>query len=173
MAPTIYFATTTGKTEDIAHRLAALLGSASVVDVADVADSTAFVNDQALICCLPTWNTGADDLRSGTAWDSHLEAIEALPMNSKPVAILGLGDSSSYGDYFCDAMEELYRAFQKAGATMVGQVSTEGYSFSGSRSVVNGQFCGLPIDEDSEPDLTDQRLQRWAEQLKRDMAAYL
>jgi len=36
--------------------------------------------------------------------------------------------------------------------------------------VVGGRFCGLAIDEDSEPDLTDARLSRWAEMLRRELA---
>jgi flavodoxin I len=170
VSPTIYFATSTGKTEDVAQRLAPLVQAAAVVDVADIQTTAELGACDALICCTPTWNTGADDLRSGTAWDSHVEAIASLPLQGKPVAILGLGDSSSYSDYFCDAMEELYRAFERAGARLVGQVDISDYSYNSSKSVVNGRFCGLPIDEDSEPDLTDERLQRWAEQLRRELA---
>ena len=32
-----------------------------------------------------------------------------LDLSDKPVAVFGLGDSVSYGEYFCDAMEEVYR----------------------------------------------------------------
>ena len=32
-----------------------------------------------------------------------------LDLSGKPVAVFGLGDSVSYGEYFCDAMEEVYR----------------------------------------------------------------
>ncbi len=32
-----------------------------------------------------------------------------LNLEGKPVAVYGLGDSVGYGDYFCDAMEEIYR----------------------------------------------------------------
>ena len=32
-----------------------------------------------------------------------------LDLNGKPVAVFGLGDQISYADYFCDAMEEVYR----------------------------------------------------------------
>ena len=169
LAPTIYFATSTGKTEDVAHRLAPLVKAAAVVDVADINDTSVLGACAALICCTPTWNTGADDLRSGTAWDAHVEAIETTKLHGKPVAIMGLGDSSSYGDYFCDAMEELYRAFERAGARLVGQVDISDYNYNSSKSVLNGRFCGLPIDEDSEPDLTDERLNRWAEQLRREL----
>ena len=44
----------------------------------------------------------------------------------KTVAIVGLGDSSSYSDFFCDAMEELYTAFLAAGANIVGKVDIDG-----------------------------------------------
>jgi len=82
------------------------------------------------------------------------------------VAIFGLGDSSSYGDNFCDAIEEMHGHFASAGAKMVGYVSTDGYTFDDSKSVVDGQFLGLPLDEDSEDDLTEGRYTAWVEQIK-------
>ncbi|MEA5412003.1 flavodoxin FldA [Synechococcus sp. BA-120 BA3] len=171
---TIFFATSTGKTEDIAQRLASLLGCPTQLsDVDSLSSAQDFCRADAMVCCVPTWNTGADSCRSGTAWDSYVETIPELNLAGRPVAILGLGDSSSYSDYFCDAMEELHSAFQKTGARMVGSVPVDGYTFNASKSVINGRFCGLPIDEDSEPDLTDERLHAWAEQLKREMVALL
>ena len=38
--------------------------------------------------------------------------IAGLNLSGKPVAIYGLGDSVSYGDYFCDAIEEIHRHVQ-------------------------------------------------------------
>ena len=43
-----------------------------------------------IICGIPTWNTGADEERSGTAWDSILEDIGELSLSGKKVAIFGL-----------------------------------------------------------------------------------
>ena len=37
------------------------------------------------------------------------DVCAGLDLNGKPVAVFGLGDSVSYGEYFCDAMEEVYR----------------------------------------------------------------
>jgi len=34
---------------------------------------------------------------------------------------------------------------------------------------VGEQFCGLALDEDSESDMTDDRLAKWAEQLKQEI----
>merc|ERR1719405_471939 len=101
-----------------------------------------------LVVGAPTWNTGADEQRTSTAWDDLFEEIDGLDLGGKPVAIFGLGDSSSYGDNFCDAIEEMHGHFASAGAKMVGYVSTDGYTFDDSKSVVDGQFLGLPLDED-------------------------
>ncbi len=167
MAVGIYFATTTGKTEDIAERLHGLLsGVNSPKDLADISDVSEFNDLDGIICGIPTWNTGADSERSGTAWDSMLEDIGGLSLGGKKVAIFGLGDSSTYTENFCDAMEELHSYFKKAGATMVGYVGKGSYTFEESKSVVGDSFCGLPLDEDSESDLTDERLENWSKQLK-------
>ena len=171
MAVGIYFATTTGKTEDIAERLHDILPSAeSPKDLADVSDVNEFTSLDGIICGIPTWNTGADSERSGTAWDTLLEDIGSLNLNGKKVAIFGLGDSSTYTENFCDAMEELHSYFVKAGASMVGYVSKSDYTFEESKSVIGDSFCGLPLDEDSESDMTDDRLVNWSTQLKKEMA---
>ena len=166
----IYFATTTGKTEDIAERIHGLLDNAEdPVDISDVDDLRELSNHDGIICGIPTWNTGADSERSGTAWDSLLEDIGSLSLSGKKVAIFGLGDSATYTENFCDAMEELHSYFKKAGATMVGYVPKGSYTFDESKSVIGDSFCGLPLDEDSESDMTDERLANWATQLKSEM----
>jgi len=170
MAVGIYFATTTGKTEDIAERLHSMISSAEPPkDLADVLDLSEFSSYEGIICGIPTWNTGADSERSGTAWDSMLEGIGALNLTGKKVAIFGLGDSSTYTENFCDAMEELHSYFVKSGAQMVGYVSKSDYTFEESKSVMADSFCGLPLDEDSESDMTDERLANWSKQLKQEM----
>ena len=74
----IYFATTTGKTEDIAERLHGLLDSAEAPkDISDVDDLSELAGHDGVICGIPTWNTGADSERSGTAWDSILKTLES------------------------------------------------------------------------------------------------
>ncbi len=167
----IYFATTTGKTEDIAERIAGLLGGVETPkDMSDVDDLSELCAHDAIICGIPTWNTGADSERSGTAWDTILDEIGELNLSGKKVAIFGLGDSSTYTENYCDAMEELHRYFQQAGATMVGYVSPSEYTFDESKSIIGNSFCGLPLDEDSESDMTDDRISQWANQLKSEIS---
>lgn len=54
-------------------------------------------------------------------------------LKGRKVAVFGCGDQHGYGDYFCDAMEELYSSFAAAGADMVGKWPTEGYEHSESK----------------------------------------
>jgi len=169
----IYFGTQTGKTESVCVQIKKELGDA-VADPKDVSDlegdPSQFLEMDGIICAIPTWNTGEDENRSGTAWDEMLEKIGQLDLKDKPVAICGLGDAAGYADNFVDAIEELHRYFQKAGAKMVGYVSTDGYTFTGSKSIIDGKFCGLPIDEDGESDQTEERVKQWCIQLKSEMS---
>ena len=43
-------------------------------------DLSEFEGLDGIICGIPTWNTGADEERSGTAWDSILEDIGELSL---------------------------------------------------------------------------------------------
>lgn len=56
-----------------------------------------------------------------------------LDLSGKPVAVFGLGDSVGYGEYFCDAMEELYSTFKAAGAKMVGHWPADDYQHEDSK----------------------------------------
>ncbi len=52
------------------------------------------------------------------------------------------------------------------GCQLVGKVSTDGYEYDESRAEVDGQFVGLPLDEENQSNLTDERIKHWVEQLK-------
>jgi len=83
MTFTIFFATSTGKTEDVADRLKELLPGAEAKDVDNLGSSDELVAADALVCCVPTWNTGADEARSGTAWDDLAQEIPNLDAASR------------------------------------------------------------------------------------------
>ena len=113
---------------------------------------------------------GSDENRSGTNWDDLLGGIAGMDLAGKPCAVFGLGDSAGYGDYFCDAIEEVHRTFASAGCKMVGSVSADDYNFGGSKSEADGKFMGCPFDEDNEGDKTEARAANWAKQLEEEMA---
>jgi len=161
----LFFGTQTGKTEEAAAMIATETGL-EAQDIGDVsaADLAGF---DGIIAGCPTWHTGADEQRSGTTWDDYLEEIRGLDMGGKPVAIFGMGDQAGYGDNYCDGIEELHSTFAAAGAKMLGAVDASPYDmYTESKSVADGKFLGLPLDNDNEPDMSEARIKAWVEQLK-------
>ena len=59
----ILYASSTGHTEYIAEKLNELIPNSKLQDVDDLEDITELNNCKTLICCIPTWNTGADEGR--------------------------------------------------------------------------------------------------------------
>ena len=56
------------------------------------------------------------------------------------------------------------------GATIVGYWPTEGYTFEVSQALVDDStFVGLCIDEDRQPELTAQRVEKWVKQVYDEM----
>ncbi|HCF81598.1 MAG TPA: flavodoxin, partial [Porphyromonadaceae bacterium] len=111
---------------------------------------------------ISTW--GVKDLQDD--WSDFYHKLEKMDLTGKTVALFGLGDSFIYPDSFVDAMGILYETVSEKGATTVGEVSPDGYQFDYSRALKNGVFVGLPLDEDNDADLTDERIEKWVESLK-------
>jgi flavodoxin I len=160
----LFYATQTGNTETAATAI----GEATGLEATDVSDYSAedLAEYDGLIVGTPTWNTGADEYRSGVAWDDLIDEIKGLDLSGKTVAVFGTGDSAGYGDNFCDGIEEMYSTFKAAGATMVGSVDSGSYAHSESKSDQGGKFLGLPLDEDNESDQTGDRVSAWVSQIK-------
>jgi len=160
----LFFATQTGNTESAAGTIADKSGLEPVdVGEIEVADLAGY--DGLIVGC-PTWNTGADEYRSGTAWDDILDEIKGTDLKDKPVAVFGCGDSQGYGDNFCDGLEELHSTFQAAGAKMMGYVDASPYQHAESKSQSGDKFLGLPLDQDNEEDETEKRVEAWIAQIK-------
>lgn len=164
----IFYGSETGSTEYVAKLLANKLNieSSDVYDIskADVASLGSYD-----VLLLGGSTQGFGDLQSD--WESFIDDVKKADLNGKKVAVFGLGDSSSYSDTFCDAIGIIAKAAQEAGAVLVGnQVNTADYEFDDSVALVNGYFCGLPLDEDNESDQTEDRINNWLAQLSTDLA---
>jgi len=165
MKAALLFSTSTGNTETAAGYIAAETGL-EAVDIGDASADTIKECDS-LIVGAPTWNTGADEERSGTAWDEFLYGdLTSIDCAGKKVAIFGMGDQSGYADNYCDAMDELATCFEKQGATIVGAWPSAGYEHEESKSIRGDNFVGCPFDEDNQPDLSEERAKKWVAQIK-------
>lgn len=160
----IFYGSSSGNTQTIAEQIAKSLGVAKD-DVYDIGKTS--IDKISCYDCLllgsSTWGLG--DVQDD--WD--LSKLGKLNLSGKKVALFGTGDSSSYSDTFCDALGQLAKAVEKAGALLVGnKVDGSDYSFDSSVSESDGFFCGLAIDEDNEPEKTDTRITEWTKQLHLD-----
>lgn len=155
----IFYGSTTGSTQTVAEQLANALGGADLHDVATTKVSPA--DYEMVILGASTW--GAGDLQDDMA--AFLATVRACDLAGKTAAVFGLGDQSGFGDTFVDGMADMAGALRDAGAELVGAWPVEGYDFSDSRAVADGQFVGLVLDEDNQPGKTAGRLALWAAQL--------
>lgn len=113
----------------------------------------------ALIVGSPSMNGGA----LADNWQQFVEGSGAgLDFAGKKVALFGLGDQVSYPDAFVDGLGILYQTLLRVGATIVGAWPKEGYRYRRSRAEVDGQFVGLVLDQENQPELTEERIARWA-----------
>merc|ERR1719463_483253 len=150
----LVYSTTTGNTETVAGYIAEATGLEA--QAIDDLDGEGVASYDGLIIGAPTWHTGADTERSGTAWDEFIYGdLTSLDLAGKKVAIFGVGDSAGYSENFCDAMDELATCFKGQGAEIIGAVDAGDYSFEDSKSVEGGKFVGLACDEDNEPEKSE------------------
>ncbi|MRT91340.1 flavodoxin [Ancylomarina sp. 16SWW S1-10-2] len=165
----LFYGPTKGNVEKVAKLIASKIGNVDLVKVKD-ADSNAFDKYDHIILGISTLgkHTWSSD-NAGNDWDQFLPNLTGVDLKGKKVAIFGLGDHLAYADFFVDAMGELYDVVKKTGATVIGSVSDEGYQFNESRAIVEGKFVGLPIDEDFEDDLTEERVDNWLKIIQPEM----
>lgn len=152
----IFYGSTTGTCEDIANRISQKLDGSEVVNVSDFSEDKAMAFD-VLLLGSSTW--GAGDLQDD--WFDACDKLKAMNLAGKKVALFAVGDSDGFGSTFCGSLAGLYEAVKGTGATLVGQVATDGYNFDDSEGVVDGKFLGLALDEANEADKTDARIDAW------------
>lgn len=110
---------------------------------------------------MTNWNSDYKD----TDWDVFATKLKDANWNGKKVAIFGLGDHVQYPEHFVDAIGWIYERLEKLEVEVVGFCSTDDYEYVESEGVKDGQFLGLPVDEDSEPEKTELRVQNWINRL--------
>ncbi len=161
MATAIFFASSTGNSEEIANKISAELNNIEIFDLAGTKIEKINEFDK-LILGGSTWGDGElnDD------WEDVWSDFCKLDLSNKTVALFGLGDQESYSDEFCSAMGIIYEQIAKSGAKIIGFTSTDGYYHDSSKAQIDDKFVGLAIDEDNQSDLTDERINKWTNEIR-------
>ena len=175
----MFFGTETGTTRLIAKKLHKLLGD-------EIADKPVNVNRitpadmlqyDALILGTPSYGVGDIPGKSAGClepnWEEFLVQMQAPDFSGKRIAMFGLGAQERYSERFASSLITLYNLFKGYGAEMIGDWSTEGYTFQHSGSVVDGRFVGLVIDQRTQGMYTEERLAQWVAQIKPQLLAHL
>jgi len=159
----IFYGSSTGNTEVIAEKIKALFGDEADLYNIDSVSKEEIEGYDYLIFGTSTWGIG--DMQDD--WEDFIETLDEVDFNKKKVALFGLGDQVNYAESFVDGMGAIYDAIYDR-VDIVGSWPLDGYVFKESAAQKNGKFIGLAIDKENQSGLTDERLEAWVEQLKKE-----
>ena len=166
----IFFGPLDGSVHRIAKLVASKIGQEKV-DLIHIASASAADLDKYTRIIFGISTIGKDTWQQkfdNTDWSHFFPIVNSFNFTGKNVAIYGLGDHITYAYHFVDSMGLLGKTVKSRGGKTYGSVSTEGYTFQDSDAIMDGQFIGLPVDEDFEPELTEERVTNWINALLKD-----
>lgn len=159
-----------GSVERVANKVYASFNP-GYCDIFDVASFDVEAVDKYDLLIFGGSTIGAEnwfDATGDNEWNRFFRMLEGKSLASKYIAFFGLGNQVLYPDHFVDALGIFQEKALKMKATIIGQWSTEGYEFTDSDGMADDQFFGLAIDEDSQPERTDERVKKWTNGLKKE-----
>lgn len=162
----LFYGTDTGNTERSAKRIKEVLetkignGEVELLEIykKKKEDMEKF---NLLVLGMPTWYDG--ELQGD--WEEFISEMTQIDFSNKKVAFFGLGDQYGYATYFCDALGLFAEIVEKNKGALVGLTGVEGYEHDFSKAQRGKQFVGLCLDVDNQDDLTEERIQKWIEQI--------
>jgi flavodoxin I len=164
MSGKLFYGTQTGTTQGVAdeiHKALSDLVQESKCIYGSKADEIQAA--EFLVLGGSTWGDGelTDD------WADFLPQLDRIDLSGKKVALFAVGDQIGYSYNFVSAMKILYDKVLERGAEVIAtDVSTDGFEYDHSESVIEGKFIGLVVDEVNEPELSKQRIEQWADKVR-------
>jgi len=160
----IFYGSDTGNTEKTANSIQKCIGY-NISTIYDIANSKKedLEKYSCIILGVSTWYYG--ELQCD--WDDFLPILKKINFNNKTVAFFGCGDQEDYSDYFCDGVGILFNAIKKSNTNFIGKWPSSGYSFESSKALYDkNNFLGLIIDEDRQPNKSQERIEEWTKKIK-------
>lgn len=159
-----------GSAKGSTHKVAALIKDAlgkSNVDIHNIADVKPADIDKYEFLILGTSAWGIGDMHRD--WEMFIDDLTEINFEGKKVALFGLGDQKLYPESFVDGMGTIYCRLPDK-KSVVGFWPIKGYEFYFSSAEKDGEFVGLAIDDDTQPELTEERVKKWAAILKKEFS---
>ncbi|WP_043316388.1 flavodoxin FldB [Microbulbifer sp. HZ11] len=166
----IYFDSTSGNTEVAAKQIHDFFGDdlAELNTISDAGFPDLEIYDL-VIFGIPTWDYG--HLQSD--WEELWPELEETDLSNATIALFGLGDQYGYPEWYLDAMGILHDLCVGKGAEIIGHWPNQGYEFESSKALTDDgkHFVGLALDEDCQPEKTEQRITDWCTSLLQQMSS--
>lgn len=159
----IFYGSSTGNTEKVAEKIKHAFGGDAITLNVDDARDKDLVKFPYLIFGTSTWEIG--DMQDD--WQEFIDIVDKVDLSRKKVALFGLGDQEIYPNCFADGVGRIYDHITGK-TTVVGKWPVDGYDFEESDAVRDGEFVGLILDEDNQSKLTNERIQKWVEMLRKE-----
>jgi len=163
----LFYGPAKGSTEKVAEKVAEQIGK-DKVDLIAVKDSDAKELEKYKNIIFGVSTIGKetwDATNTASDWDKFRPEIDKADFSGKTVAMFSLGDHITYPKHFVDALGWLAEKLKPRNAEIIGYVDTSEYEFDESQGIEGDKFIGLPIDEDYEAHLTDDRIKKWLEKI--------
>lgn len=162
----IVYSFNTQKSKKVAEKIVASFGDKNIETInAEELTKSTFKTFNNFILSAPTWFDG----ELPNYWDEFIPDLEEMDLSGKTFAVFGLGDQKGYPENYCDAIGILVEILEECGAKIIGQTNLDGYTYESSKAERNGQFVGLPLDQENQARLTKGRIENWVAQLKKEM----
>jgi flavodoxin I len=161
----LIYGSDTGNTELVTTDLVKLLDKEEVeVKTVDEIAEDDWQSHSYYLLGIPTWYDG--ELQSD--WEDYFEEFKTIDFTGKKVAIFGLGDQIGYEEWFCDGIGILGKVVIENGGKLLGYTQKDSsYDFDESLALADDStLYGLALDEDNQPELTEERLKKWVIQIK-------
>ena len=163
----IIYGSDSGCTEEIAKRIGQKLDicDSLIKEVSETKEED-FTKFKTLILGVSTWYIG--DLQYD--WDNFFEEFKKIDFTGVNVALFGLGDQYGYSYNYVDGVGILAEVVLKNGGNVFGHWPNKGYHFDESRGLLDEEtFYGLALDEDNEPEDTEERINGWVTKIREEL----
>lgn len=173
----IYFGSDYGTTENISNSIKdnlEKLDNKFNIDIYNINNVNVDDFNKYDVILLGTSTSYYGELQSD--WEDFLPKLKDINFKEKLVAFFGCGNQEDYPECFCDGIGILYDNLVKhhENIKLIGlwNKNEKEYKFTSSKALSKdneNKFLGLIIDDDNQPDLTDNRIETWCKQINEEI----
>lgn len=158
-----------GSVEKVANKFASRFerSNIKIVSVAKITSNDLNAYDNWIIGGSTVGSHVWQDADDSNIWFEFFKLLNKIDLTTKIVAFYGLGDQVLYPHHYVDGLGVFQEEFETRKANIVGQWPIDGYKFYDSDGMNNKMFFGLALDEEQQPEKTDERIDKWLARIQK------